>query len=806
MLNAESIEQVVDLLCLGPPPFIYLNDITCPKLTCSDLVASMSEKAKDSKPRIHYVVVDGLACFTARILFDTIINGFALWEPIWNEGCSNWSVEGSGRFNENLDGFLNGIKAVFSHLLHENGNENVRLILVVEKPERLRERLPDMIVPLTRLSEITKSDISVIFISETRWEDIRPPLAAALDPLYVDVPIPSKEDLVQYLGSTFLSFKRDHGAYQPFLHPMYIQFISVLLEVCYLYVKNPYELQYIAAARWPGYVKPVLDSHQRDVKIAAQNGSPAPEPALPPEHVRIRLSNAFKSSLTGAMEQLYPRLTNAADWAQANAPEDGLLDKLLQTAGQLSPSRHGEAEPVTIHDRGRQNDLGLEFLPRMSKFILVASYLASMNPTKTDLRMFGRGVDEKKRKRRANTMKASTKPLTGPVKIPQHYVGPSSFPLDRMIAVLGALLEDNDANTKLNASEFGIAGEYTDMEITRVGVSSSIIELTTLGLLHRNTVPEKLDGAPLFKCAISYEAALQLAQQLDVKLHDLLWDPIVSVKLFKMRPPSPSIPEKEFLFSSLKQSQRLDGRLPLEMRTPELTFSAELGTVESNVDAKMVKPPPERPFEGLITIHSEISPMASSEYELGRPSEEEVTITRMLDKVIRRSDTMDKESLCIQAGQRVWHLRLTIHCLSDAGNLLDCACLAGIVALKHFRRPEVEVVGDEVTVHPPTSRAPLPLSLHHTPYCFTFAFFHDVSIPPVLDPNQLEQRLNGGLMSIALNAQRELCVVQKSGGVPLEPEDVLKIVNIAVDRAKELDSLVEARLREDWATRKIEVE
>jgi exosome complex RNA-binding protein Rrp42 (RNase PH superfamily) len=36
--------------------------------------------------------------------------------------------------------------------------------------------------------------------------------------------------------------------------------------------------------------------------------------------------------------------------------------------------------------------------------------------------------------------------------------------------------------------------------------------------------------------------------------------------------------------------------------------------------------------------------------------------------------------------------------LADAGNLLDCACLAGIVALKHFRRPDVEVIGDEVTV------------------------------------------------------------------------------------------------------------
>ena len=59
----------------------------------------------------------------------------------------------------------------------------------------------------------------------------------------------------------------------------------------------------------------------------------------------------------------------------------------------------------------------------------------------------------------------------------------------------------------------------------------------------------------------------------------------------------------------------------------------------------------------------------------------------------------------LSVGQ-VWHIRLTIHVLSDAGNMVDCACLAGIVALKHFRRPEVEVEGDEVTIvcPPPYSR------------------------------------------------------------------------------------------------------
>ena len=32
----------------------------------------------------------------------------------------------------------------------------------------------------------------------------------------------------------------------------------------------------------------------------------------------------------------------------------------------------------------------------------------------------------------------------------------------------------------------------------------------------------------------------------------------------------------------------------------------------------MVRPEPQRPFEGLISIHCELSPMASTEYEPGR--------------------------------------------------------------------------------------------------------------------------------------------------------------------------------------------
>jgi hypothetical protein len=51
-----------------------------------------------------------------------------------------------------------------------------------------------------------------------------------------------------------------------------------------------------------------------------------------------------------------------------------------------------------------------------------------------------------------------------------------------------------------------------------------------------------------------------------------------------MRPPSPSIPEKEFLLEALNQSLRLDGRALLEQRQPTLEFGPDLGWVECSLD------------------------------------------------------------------------------------------------------------------------------------------------------------------------------------------------------------------------------
>ena len=74
-----------------------------------------------------------------------------------------------------------------------------------------------------------------------------------------------------------------------------------------------------------------------------------------------------------------------------------------------------------------------------------------------------------------------------------------------------------------------------------------------------------------------------------------------------------------------------------------------------------------------------------------------------------------------------------------------------------------------------------------------------------MDPSQLEETLALGTLSVALNAQREICVMQKMGGAPLAADEILGLVDVAVEKAKELDRLVEKRLKQDWAQRHVEV-
>ena len=54
--------------------------------------------------------------------------------------------------------------------------------------------------------------------------------------------------------------------------------------------------------------------------------------------------------------------------------------------------------------------------------------------------------------------------------------------------------------------------------------------------------------------------------------------------------------------------------------------------------------------------------------------------------------------MCIRGGEKVWQIRVDLNVLNHDGNILDCANIALICAVAHFRLPEVSVTGDEIKI------------------------------------------------------------------------------------------------------------
>ncbi|KAF8344580.1 origin recognition complex subunit 5 C-terminus-domain-containing protein [Amanita rubescens] len=467
-----EIDELATLIAIAPPPFVFVHDAVCLRDTISALECALALE-ENATAHVRRATVNGISCFTPRLLYDHAINSLADWSVEWNEGWKQKQAE---------EGF----------------QEEVRFAIVIEHAERLRSNMPDLLVPLTRLAELTRLDLTVVFVSQVRWEDMKPSLGASPDPYFLDMPPPKKDRMALWMSLSYLQ--------------LYNDFVSILCDVCYPFTHDPREIQYIAAARWPGFVQPVLDEHNQRIDREDEDVEEDDEHEVlrpPSADTRLKLSRLFKPTLTNALEELYPRITNATVWANLNSsPPD---------PDYISLSRPSTDPQAT----------GLSTLPRMSKFIIIAAFLASTNPAKSDVRMFGRGLDEKKRrKRRASTM---TKAGNGPAKVPQRLLGPTPFPFDRLMAILGSLLEENDVDgegSRAPADDvFHTPGEHTDMEITRVGVYTSVVELASMWLLHRTSPSDRLEGPPMYKCGISYEDTLGLAKELDVPLNDLLWDP-----------------------------------------------------------------------------------------------------------------------------------------------------------------------------------------------------------------------------------------------------------------------------------------
>ena len=245
----------------------------------------------------------------------------------------------------------------------------------------------------------------------------------------------------------------------------------------------------------------------------------------------------------------------------------------------------------------------------------------------------------------------------------------------------------------------------------------------------------------------------------------------------------------------LDQDKRFDNRSLLQFRdikietgvskNAEGSARIKMGNTEviAGVKIDVTEPYTDREDEGTLITTCELLPLSSPKYEVGPPRINAIEIARIVDRGIRESGFIDFKKLCIKEGEKVWTVFVDVYPINHDGNLVDAGSLAVIVALKNTRIPSFDK-DDKIDREKLTD----PLPLKHTPITITIGKVQDKML---IDPTFEEEQVLDTKLCIAVTEEEKVVSMQKIGAGPLTDDEVDKMIDIAVEKSKELRKLVE---------------
>ena len=251
---------------------------------------------------------------------------------------------------------------------------------------------------------------------------------------------------------------------------------------------------------------------------------------------------------------------------------------------------------------------------------------------------------------------------------------------------------------------------------------------------------------------------------------------------------------REHIIKLFEAGTRLDGRkldeyrkISLDVdviRTAEGSARVKIGKTDviSGVKLEVMEPYPDTQDQGSIMVGAELLPLSSPNFELGPPSKDAVELARIVDRGIRESKALDLKKLCIKEGEKVWMLIIDLVTINHDGNLFDASALAAIAALKNMKFPEYKdgVINNKKKTDKKLELMDIPLSV-------TVSKIGDKFI---VDPDSEEEKAVDARLTVASLSDGTLCALQKGGNYPLTAEDVSKMIEIAIEKGKELRKLV----------------
>ncbi|KAM4873989.1 origin recognition complex subunit 5 isoform 2-T2 [Thomomys bottae] len=335
---------------------------------------------------------------------------------------------------------FNDFVRLFKKVTTVESLKNQTVYIVLDKADYLRDMEANILPGFLRLQELTDRNVTVIFLSEIIWEKFRPN-TGCFEPFVLYFPDYSIGNLQKILS-------HDHPP--EYSADFYAAYINILLGVFYTVCRDLKELRHLAVLNFPKYCEPVVkgEAGERDTRKLWRNIEP---------------------HLKKAMQTVYLREISSSQWEK--------LQKDDTDPGQL---------------KGLSAYTHVE-LPYYSKFILIAAYLASYNPARTDKRFF---LKHHGKIKKTNFLKKHE-------KTSNHLLGPKSFPLDRLLAILYSIVDSRVAPT--------------------ANIFSQITSLVTLQLLTLVGHDDQLDG-PKYKCTVSLDFIRAIARTVNFDIIKYLYD------------------------------------------------------------------------------------------------------------------------------------------------------------------------------------------------------------------------------------------------------------------------------------------
>ena len=253
---------------------------------------------------------------------------------------------------------------------------------------------------------------------------------------------------------------------------------------------------------------------------------------------------------------------------------------------------------------------------------------------------------------------------------------------------------------------------------------------------------------------------------------------------------------KDHIIKLFTSDTRLDGRKFTEYRKPfkvetGFTNTAEgsarviLGKTEvlAGVKMEIMEPYPDTPDEGSIMIGAELLPLSNPEFELGPPGMQAIELARVVDRGIRESKCIDFKKLCVTEGEKAWVIVVDICPINDAGNLLDASALDAVAAIKSAKFPKFN--GEKIDYKEKTNKG---LKITKEPVSVTVCKIGDSLI---VDPISEEEKIVDARLTVASTADGTLCALQKGGDAPLTSEDIEKMIELGIEKGRELRKALE---------------